>query len=146
MGVFGKNYNVWDDWNNEDHPLEPLKPCPCCGGEAWFEDDGEMYPEIDSNGAYVGMNIYEGSLFWVTCQSCGLQSLAAKTPEEAIARWNKRVPVTVRYGFWKFVTFHNGCTPDYDCVCSECGESGIPDQKYCPHCGAQMCGELEGQA
>lgn len=44
----------------------------------------------------------------------------------------------VRRAEWKEITTHNGCTPDYDCVCSECEESGHPSYKYCPHCGARM--------
>ena len=44
----------------------------------------------------------------------------------------------VKHGQWQMTIFHNGCTPDYDCVCSICGESGTPDKKYCPNCGAKM--------
>lgn len=44
----------------------------------------------------------------------------------------------VRHGEWYEIVTHNGCTPDYDCVCSRCGKSGIAYYKYCPHCGAKM--------
>ncbi|MGN0630957.1 MAG: hypothetical protein ACI4JN_06475 [Ruminococcus sp.] len=37
---------------------------------------------------------------------------------------------------WEEVVTHNGCTPDYDCVCSNCKESGLPTYKYCPSLGA----------
>ena len=44
----------------------------------------------------------------------------------------------VRHGRWIEIQTHNGCTPDYDCVCSICGESGIPVYNFCPKCGAKM--------
>ena len=44
----------------------------------------------------------------------------------------------VKHGGWKEITYHNGCTPDYDCVCSICEKSGAPYYKYCPNCGAKM--------
>lgn len=67
-----------------------IKFCPCCGGEPTLEDNGYMEPEIDSNGAYVGMDIEEPDFYWVRCKSCGLVSKATETPEETIALWNKR--------------------------------------------------------
>lgn len=45
----------------------------------------------------------------------------------------------VRHGTWKYKVI-DGFVPDYDCVCSECGTSGVPDYKYCPNCGAKMDG------
>lgn len=44
----------------------------------------------------------------------------------------------VKRGRWEEITTHNGCTFDYDCVCSCCGESGVPSYKFCPSCGARM--------
>lgn len=44
----------------------------------------------------------------------------------------------VRHGKWEEITTHNGCTYDYDCVCSVCGYSGMPEYSYCPNCGAKM--------
>lgn len=44
----------------------------------------------------------------------------------------------VRHGKWNEIVTHNGCTPDYDIVCSLCGSSGLPEYKYCPNCGAKM--------
>lgn len=44
----------------------------------------------------------------------------------------------VKHGGWKEIIYHNGCTPDYDCVCSICEKSGAPYYKYCPNCGAKM--------
>lgn len=39
---------------------------------------------------------------------------------------------------WKEVVTHNGCTPDYDCVCSKCGASGMPHDNFCSDCGRAM--------
>lgn len=122
MSLFGNDYNAWDDWNNDDHPLESLKPCPCCGGEAWLKDDGYEEPEIDSNGAYVGMDVNEPDCIWVECQSCGLQSLGAGTPEEAIARWNKRT---------------NSVCQEQKSPCAACGYGGKHlDAPPCTNCPA----------
>lgn len=44
----------------------------------------------------------------------------------------------VAHAKWEEITTHNGCTPDYDCVCSNCKESGVPSYKYCPNCGSKM--------
>lgn len=50
---------------------EPLKPCPCCGGEArHFEKIGGMY---------------------VKCTTCGLQTDFCETKSEAEKKWNRRV-------------------------------------------------------
>ena len=39
----------------------------------------------------------------------------------------------VRHGEWGF--------DGLGWTCSECGEYGVTDYKYCPECGAKMCGE-----
>lgn len=49
---------------------EPLKPCPCCGGEA-------KYISI-SNSTYI------------TCPKCYLQTIACKTEKQAAEIWNRR--------------------------------------------------------
>lgn len=36
---------------------------------------------------------------------------------------------------WKEIATHNGCTADYDCVCSKCGASGVPNDDFCSSCG-----------
>ena len=41
-------------------------------------------------------------------------------------------------GEWKYIVYHNGCTPDEDIVCSVCGKSGLDNWNYCPNCGAKM--------
>ena len=48
--------------------------------------------------------------------------------------------VEVRHGEWKHIVYHNGCTPDEDMICSECGASGLPNWNYCPNCGADLRG------
>lgn len=45
------------------------------------------------------------------------------------------------HAYWKAITIHNGETPDYDCVCSNCEHSGVPYGKFCPECGALMDGK-----
>lgn len=47
----------------------------------------------------------------------------------------------VKHGEWKEITIHNGCTYDYDCVCSECRRGGHPFDNYCHNCGAKMDGK-----
>ena len=47
----------------------------------------------------------------------------------------------VKHGEWKEITTHNGCTYDYDCVCSECRRGGHPFDNYCHNCGAKMEGK-----
>lgn len=44
----------------------------------------------------------------------------------------------VKHGKWEEITSHNGCTYDYDCVCSICGDDGLPYDAYCSNCGAKM--------
>ena len=46
-----------------------LKPCPFCGGEAW---------------------IYEGNIYWVKCEDCGVEQVWSGTKEKAIKKWNTR--------------------------------------------------------
>ena len=43
-----------------------------------------------------------------------------------------------KLGEWKYIVYHNGCTPDEDIVCSVCGKSGCDNWNYCPNCGAKM--------
>lgn len=50
---------------------EPLKPCPCCGGEAEY--------------AHFTNNTY------VYCKSCHLQTIAHKSETRAAEAWNRRV-------------------------------------------------------
>lgn len=83
--------NVWNDYNDDGRKLEPLKPCPCCGGEAWLEDNSYMRPVLDEDGYYVDIDISDSSECLIECRSCGLSTPLMETPETAIAIWNKRV-------------------------------------------------------
>lgn len=51
---------------------EPLKPCPCCGGEAEYS---EILGECNS----------------VYCTQCHLSTKNYKTKKQAVAIWNRRV-------------------------------------------------------
>ncbi len=83
--------DTYNDWNNDDHPLPEVKKCPFCGTQGILCDNGYEEPEIDYNtGAYVGMDISEGDVFWVECDNCNAQGGYAETPEKAIENWNKR--------------------------------------------------------
>ena len=53
--------------------MEELKPCPFCGGEAMIR-----------HGIYL-------IVFWVECQSCGVESNAFNNEADAIEAWNRRV-------------------------------------------------------
>ena len=54
-----------------DIPPEPLKPCPCCGGEA-------EYATFENN-------------TYAYCKSCHLQTIAYKSETQAAEIWNRRV-------------------------------------------------------
>ena len=66
-------------------------------------------------------------------------------PKDEIEDIVNEIPVAdvepVKHGEWKEITIHNGCTYDYDCVCSECRRGGHPFDNYCPNCGAKMDGK-----
>ena len=49
---------------------EPLKPCPCCGGEAAYETYG--------NNTYA------------YCKSCHLQTITYESEMQATQAWNRR--------------------------------------------------------
>lgn len=82
--------NKYDDWNAEGN-LPEIKTCPFCGGESILCDNGYEEPVIDSNGAYVDMDIFDGDIFWCECSVCESSTQGKGTPEEAITAWNKRV-------------------------------------------------------
>ena len=137
--------NVWSDYNDDGRKLEPLKPCPCCGGEAWLEDNSYMRPVLDEDGYYVDIDISDSSDCLVECQACGLSTKLMGSPEEAIALWNQRqIPdySPIIHAHWEVITTHNGCTLDYDCICSNCHMSGAED-KFCRYCGARMDEEVK---
>ncbi|SOY79977.1 hypothetical protein CBM2599_A120542 [Cupriavidus taiwanensis] len=58
---------------------ENLKPCPCCGGKA------------ELTKGYAAENVWpHGEFYRVFCGVCQLRQLFHRTPERAIAAWNKR--------------------------------------------------------
>ena len=71
-----------------------LKPCPFCGGEAKLMG-GKLvvYPECDSNGAYVGAD-FECTPAYVECQNCHALSADFCTDDNdidnAVEAWNRR--------------------------------------------------------
>lgn len=105
--------------------MDELKPCPFCGGEAYYSFDGKYY-------------------WHVTCFDCGATvalpytdyyySEKMKASRDAvIKKWNKRVS-NVKTGEW----LSRGCGK---WMCSECGTELVPpaiDYNYCPTCGAKM--------
>lgn len=40
--------------------MTKLKPCPFCGGKAERRDNLAVMPTIDSNGAYIGVEVVGG--------------------------------------------------------------------------------------
>ena len=50
---------------------EPLKPCPCCGGEA------EFVPFVNK-------------VAYVRCKSCHLQTITYESEAQAAQAWNRR--------------------------------------------------------
>lgn len=79
----------YDDWNAEGN-LPEINTCPFCSGEGILCDNGHEEPVIDSNGAYVDMEFFEGDDFWCECKVCGAMTHGEDTPEDAIMVWNKR--------------------------------------------------------
>lgn len=85
--------------------------------------------------------------FRFECKNCGVMvwehSYLVRDYENrfklAAEKWNRRVEnEPVRHGKWEI---RQSGFSDYDCVCSECGASGTPDNKYCCDCGAKMSEE-----
>ena len=82
--------DVYDEWN-DDGNLPKIEKCPFCGGRGMLCDDGGQEPVIDSEtGAYIDMEFWEGSTFWIECEGCGCLLGGEETPEQAIEKWNKR--------------------------------------------------------
>lgn len=82
--------NKYAEWNIEGN-LSEISTCPFYGGESILCDNGYEEPVIDSNGAYVNMDYFEGDVFWCMCKDCGAMSDSKDTPEDAITSWNKKV-------------------------------------------------------
>lgn len=122
--------------------MTDLKPCPFCGREATTE--------VSIETLVLGKETMKYIRFSACCPACSIgmrSSVEAKEPFEEVEKamqravnyWNSRTE-TVRHGKWEKIVIDD-FVPDYDCVCSECGENGVPDDKYCRNCGARMEGD-----
>ena len=93
---------------------EKLLPCPFCGSD----NAPGVYDENEVEGLAEGdLRFVNKPYYSVVCslhdQGCGAEGAYCKTPEEAIAAWNRRTPDVVR--------------------CGECENWG--DEYYCPFIG-----------
>lgn len=70
-------------------------------------------------------------------EACQVSAMAIKAEQSFIAKLSTIEAEPVRCGTWKYKVI-DGFVPDYDCICSECGASGVPDYNYCYNCGAKM--------
>ena len=69
--------------------------------------------------------------------AAAIEALQAEVAE--LKRVNMEIFEDVpKRGEWKYIVYHNGCTPDEDIVCSVCGKSGLDYWNFCPNCGAKM--------
>lgn len=76
-------------------------------------------PNDSDNGVYVGCSFY-------SVESYGFFWIAYAQKPIYLDDWTAE---------WKEIVTHNGCTADYDCVCSKCGASGVPNDDFCSSCG-----------
>ena len=81
--------------------MSELKPCPCCSGVAYKDDD---YGDDD-----YGQCI-------IICQECELSSKYYATLEEAVAAWNARAvdPAGVERVARKLATDESVCGDDHE--------------------------------
>jgi Lar family restriction alleviation protein len=66
-----------------------LLPCPFCGGEASYRDDGLWRKVYDEDGAIIDVDISEPCVFIVEC-SCGAQIVSDESQGAVTAAWNRR--------------------------------------------------------
>jgi hypothetical protein len=60
-----------------------LKPCPCCGGEPWFDKTDQRDHSLEFGGA--------SRRYWgVRCRTCDLRTPMIANPKSPAAIWNKR--------------------------------------------------------
>lgn len=104
-----------------------LKPCPFCGGKPI----SSYIPPHEHH--IVDLPPYEGS-GCVECPDCEC-AVVARTEEEAIEKWNRRVCEPVRHGRW--IKGGQETYPN-EYVCSECGDGFPIAYAHCLNCGAMM--------
>jgi Lar family restriction alleviation protein len=66
-----------------------LLPCPFCGGEASYRDDGRWEKVYDEGGAIVDVDISSPCVFVIEC-SCGAQIVSDESEDAVRAAWNRR--------------------------------------------------------
>jgi Lar family restriction alleviation protein len=69
--------------------MSVLKPCPFCGGEASYRDDGRWEKVYDEGGAIVDVDISSPCVFVIEC-SCGAQIVSDESEDAVRAAWNRR--------------------------------------------------------
>ena len=122
---------------------EKLLPCPFCGGEASYRDDGLWRKVYDEDGAIIDVDISEPCVFIVEC-SCGAQIVSDESQGAVTAAWNRRAgndtnvatnnAEPVVRGKWERMTNPYGDLEGFMCACGRTSQSA---DNYCPNCGAK---------
>jgi len=68
-----------------DSEKPTLKPCPCCGGEAWFD-------KCWGSGGFE-MGYRDRQFYSVRCRACDLRTPAIANPKSPVDIWNRRPDV-----------------------------------------------------
>lgn len=97
-------------------PEIKLKPCPFCGGKAFF-----------ANRFALGRRCRT-----VVCEDCSavITNFQGEDKEGAAALWNMRMP---EFGQW--IDTREKCG---SYICSKCEYQSVAKYKYCPDCGKKM--------
>ena len=103
-----------------------LKPCPFCGGEAYYTLNSDSDWECRCFDCGASVKVY-GREF--------TPGRLKKDRKTVIMKWNRRKQ---RTGEW----MESPSGQPYF-VCTECGVSVIDKSCYCPSCGAKMKGTEE---
>jgi Lar family restriction alleviation protein len=98
--------------------VEPLKPCPFCGGKATFYDYQYKSPPPD--------------LYWVACNECGVDTHdGSDSQEAAIAAWNRRTDEAERQRLYARIAELERANAELKAQLAERGEwEPVPDGLY----------------